>query len=192
MKLSPYLRKLIRIGLLLFVFHLTVITIGGLTFEAKQADAILVLGNQVMPDGTPSKRLRYRLEKGYSLYTEKLAPQIIVSGGIGIEGHDEAKVMAEYLIARGVPESAIIRDNQGNNTYLSAQNCLKILKQEDKKSVILVSQYFHLMRARLAFAKMEVPEISAEAADWFWEWRDLYSLTREVLGLYYYLFRSYP
>ncbi|MEL7341505.1 MAG: YdcF family protein, partial [Bacteroidota bacterium] len=190
MKLSPYLRKLIRIGLLLFVFHLAVIAIGGLNFEAKQADTILILGNQVLPDGTPSKRLRYRLEKGYALYAAKLAPQIIVSGGIGVEGYDEAEVMANYLIARGVPEAAIIRDNQGNNTYLSAQNCLAILQQQDKKSVILVSQYFHLMRARLAFAKMEVPEISAEAADWFWEWRDCYSLSREVLGLYYYLFRS--
>ena len=45
-----------------------------------------------------------------------------------------------------------------------------------------ISQYFHLTRCRLAFRQAGIaPVYSAHAK--LWEWRDLYSTPREVVGL---------
>ncbi|MEM6348594.1 MAG: YdcF family protein [Bacteroidota bacterium] len=188
-------RELIRRTLwtliILGFVHLGLIVISGLSFRAQQADVLVILGSQVQENGVPAKRLQYRLNKGLALYQQGLAKQIIVSGGIGIEGFDEAEVMAQYLIDRGVDSAAIIRDNQGNNTYLSAKNCKVIMAGQRATSIIIVSQYFHLLRSRLAFNKIGIETVSAEAADLFYESRDFYSIPREVIGLYYYLVRDY-
>ena len=120
-----------------------------------------------------------------------MGQKIIVSGGIGKEGFDEAKVMASYLIEKGVLTEKIIRDNEGNTTYDSALNCRSILNDSNAQSVIVVSQYFHLLRSKIAFEKMGIKNVSLASADWFVEWRDLYSIPREIVGIYYYLIRSY-
>ncbi|MFK7924137.1 MAG: YdcF family protein [Bacteroidia bacterium] len=173
------------------VLHLCLIIFTGISFEAKSADMMVILGSQVHENGIPAKRLQYRLNKGLELYNRGLAPLIIVSGGIGVEGFDEAKVMAKYLIDKGVDSAAIIRDNLGNNTYLSALHCREIMESRRANDIIIVSQYFHLLRSRVAFKSMGIANVSAEAADLFFESRDFYSIPREVIGLYYYLGRSY-
>ena len=52
---------------------------------------------------------------------------VIVSGGFGKEGWDEAQVMADYLAARGVPQSAIMIDREvfGQVTARSLQNIIE-------------------------------------------------------------------
>jgi uncharacterized SAM-binding protein YcdF (DUF218 family) len=57
-------------------------------------------------------------------------------------------------------------------------------------SVFVVSQYFHLPRARLALERFGIsPVYSAHAH--FFEWRDLYSSPRELAGYVRYYLRSY-
>jgi len=80
------------------------------------ADAAVVPGNQVFPTGVPSLRLAARLEKALKLYRDGICPVIIVSGGIGKEGVDEAKAMASWLFQRGVPRRAVVIDSSGVNT----------------------------------------------------------------------------
>ena len=58
-----------------------------------------------------------------------IIPAVIVSGGFGKEGWDEAQVMADYLAARGVPRSAILIDHEGNNTYLTALHTAQIAQE---------------------------------------------------------------
>lgn len=175
----------------LFLIHLLIIVCSGLCFRAKKSAMIIVLGNKVELSGVPSKRLQYRLDKSYDLYQAGMGQKIIVSGGIGKEGFDEAEIMANYLIEKGVSSEKIIEDNKGTTTYKSAQNCQKILRDNNAESIIVVSQYFHLLRSKIAFEKMGIKKVSLEASDWFIEWRDLYSIPREILGVYYYLVRSY-
>ncbi|MFK7970350.1 MAG: YdcF family protein [Bacteroidia bacterium] len=152
---------------------------------------IIILGNKVALDGTPSPRLQVRLDKGIALYKANKAPLIIMSGGIGKEGFDEARVMAEYAIQQGVPASAIIQDSLGNNTFASAQNARVIMKAQQAHSIIIVSQYFHLLRSKIAFQKVGIEKVSTTSTDFFFEWRDLYSVPREVIGCYTYAFRDY-
>lgn len=102
-------RSLIVVGILFswFIIHTTFIIIDGLNDELKPVDTAVVLGNKVEDDGQPSERLKARLDRTLELYGEGYFALVIVSGGIGKEGFDEAKVMKSYLLANGIPEQNI-------------------------------------------------------------------------------------
>ena len=169
-----------------FLAHTIYIVADGLNDEIAQADAAVVLGNTVERNGQPSERLNARLEKAVELYEKKLVGKIIVSGGFGIEGFEEADVMRDYLVSRNIPESNIILDRDGYNTYKTAVNTKQIMQSQNMRSVVIVSQYFHITRTRLAFQKAGIENIYAAHADYF-ELRDVYSILREFTGFYSYL-----
>jgi DUF218 domain len=73
------------------------ILLDGLTDNVTKSDVGIVLGSKVMPDGTPSARLRARLDKADELFQLGMFKSVIVSGGTGKEGRSEARVMADYL-----------------------------------------------------------------------------------------------
>ena len=60
------------------------------------------------------------------------------------------------------------------------------MQSQNMQSVIIVSQYFHITRTRLAFQKAVIENIYAAHADYF-EARDIYSILREFTGFYSYL-----
>lgn len=172
------------------VIHLCVLLYIGLFSEVKKSDAILILGNTVETSGIPSMRLKGRLDKGIGLYKNNLAPIIIVSGGYGIEGFNEAIVMKNYLVEHGVKTDNIIADQNGNTTYLTTRNLIPIAKEYNIKSVIVVSQYYHLLRAKRAVEMVGIKEVYVSAGNSPFEIRDLYSIPREIIAYYYYLIRT--
>jgi vancomycin permeability regulator SanA len=169
-----------------FIAHTAVITIDGLNDELEKSDCILVLGNKVNEDGSLSGRLKARLDKALELYNQGMAAKIIVSGGLGKEGHYEGSAMKDYLVKQGVPEASIIVDDNGIDTHATAVNYDSIAKENEFRSVIIVSQFYHITRTRLALKKQGITTIYSAHAEYF-EWRDLYSLTREFFGYYKYL-----
>lgn len=150
------------------------------------SDVAIVLGNKVELDGKPSKRLQSRLDKAVELYNEKYFDHIIVSGGIGKEGFDEAKVMKDYLVKAGIQHYAIIEDNNGVNTFMTAKNSKVIMDRDELNSAMVITQYYHVTRTTLAMRKVGIDRIYSAHASIF-ELRDFYSLTREVIGFYAYL-----
>ena len=181
-------RKIAAITLIFplwFLAHVVYIVADGLTDEIEKTDAAVVLGNTVERDGQPSERLKARLEKAVELYEMNLVGVIIVSGGFGAEGFEEADVMRDYLIGKRVPAENIILDRDGYNTYKTAVNTKQIMQANGFRSVTIVSQYFHITRTRLAFRKLGIENIGAAHADYF-ELRDIYSIVREFTGFYTY------
>lgn len=162
----------------------------GLTDEVGTADVAVVLGNRIEKDGTPSDRLKGRLDKAVDLYNKGWYSHIIVSGGMGKEGYDEAVVMRQYLVDRGIPAENILIDSAGINTFFTAKNSARLMAMHEWKSTMVISQYFHISRSRLAMSRFGVQRIYAAHADYY-EWRDVYSLGREVVAYAYYLIRSY-
>jgi vancomycin permeability regulator SanA len=162
------------------------IALDGLTDDVRPADVAIVLGNKVERDGQPSPRLKARLDRAVTLYQQGLVKQILVTGGLGKEGFDEAAVMATFLRSRGIPSSAIIQDPKGNTTWDSAQNARLLLACGASCRAIAVSQFFHLTRSRVALEKAGFREVGTASAQYF-EMRDLYSLIREVLACLRYL-----
>jgi vancomycin permeability regulator SanA len=159
----------------------TALAIAGLNDTLARADAIVVPGNTVAPDGTPSPRLQARLDAALNVYRQGYAPLIIVSGAVGKEGHDEALVMAAYLVAQGVPAAAVLADSAGVDTAATARNVAALAAQRQVKSALVVTQYFHVPRTRLALQRAGV-QVAGNVHARYAEWRDAYSLVREVLG----------
>ena len=110
-----------------------------------RADAALVLGARVWPDGRPSRFLRERVVTGVRLYRRGLVRRIIMSGAADdSSGHGEPAVMRELAEAAGVPADAIVEDPLGVDTYSS---CIRARDVYDARSVIVATQEFHLPRA---------------------------------------------
>ena len=173
--------------------HLLIITYDGLTDElpATQADLIVILGNTVQPDGKMSPRLQARTERGLQLYQQGKGKKIVVSGGIGKECQDEAQTMKSFLVEKGVPEENIILDNKGKNSHLTSVNTKAILEKDTtakNPSVIVVSQYHHISRTKLAMKQLKIPNIYSAHAYHF-ERRDAIAMLREFVGYYVYLCR---
>jgi len=184
-----------RLGLFLavwFLIHTIAIVIDGFTDEVAQADVIVVLGNKVMPDGQPSQRLGWRLYTAQEIYEEGLAPKIIVSGGFGKEGHEEADAMKAYLVGRGVPAEDILLDRDGYSTYKTARNTRGIMDRLGWSKAIIVTEYFHISRTKMTFKRFGIPVVYSHHATWDLGKQDFISIPREFLAFYYYLCRSYP
>lgn len=172
------------------ILETVLLVLAGGRDDPGRADLALVLGSKVERDGTPSPRLRARLDTALAWYRAGDFPDIVASGGTGVEGFDEAVVMRDYLVARGVPAAHVIVDGGGATTFASARNTAAIVRERGLRSVFVVSQGFHVPRARLALRRFGVPVVYSAHAPFF-EWRDLYSAPRELAGYAAYLFRCY-
>lgn len=111
------------------------------------ADAILVLGAAVHPDGTPSNMLRDRLDDGIALYKSGAAPKIIMSGDNGTASYNEVAVMKQYAVNHGVPAEDIFCDHAGFSTYESMYRAQHVF---GVKRLIVATQTYHLYRALYA------------------------------------------
>ena len=161
----------------------------GLGARPQRADVAIVFGSQVRPDGTPSPRLVARLETAAKLNRSRLVRTWFVSGGIGREGHDESRVMGEWLVAHGVPDSAIVRDSLGANSQLTAVHAAAWMRAHGVSRANVITQYFHVARAVMACDRAGIDVVGARAPRWY-EPRDLYSLAREMVALPVYAFRG--
>ena len=108
------------------------------------ADAIIVLGASVYPDGTPSGILQDRLDDGIALYFAGVAPKIIMSGDNGTASYNEVKAMKQYAIAQGVPSRDIFCDHAGFSTYESMYRAKYVFGCE---RIVVATQTYHLYRA---------------------------------------------
>ena len=128
----------------------------GTTDYARPADVLVVLGAAARPDGTPSVALRSRLDHAVQLYQKGLVPKIIMSGGIETSGANEAQAMRDYAVAQGVPASAILVDEKGNDTDLTVANTVPMIKQLGAKTVLVDSHFYHLPRIKMAYRAKRV------------------------------------
>ena len=183
------LRGALFAGLGLALAGAIVVTLFGFKETLFAADAAVVPGNQVFPDGVPSRRLAARLDRAVALYRQGSCPVIIVSGGIGREGVDETKAMASYLFRRGIPEHAVVIDSSGVNTAATARFAARWLSENNGSSIIVVSQFFHLPRTMLAMKKQGISSTGTARAEYH-EWRDVFSVFRELPALAVYFFRG--
>lgn len=108
------------------------------------ADAIIVLGASVHPDGTPSGILQDRLDDGIALYFAGAAPKIIMSGDNGTESYNECWAMKQYAISQGVPSEDVFCDHAGFSTYETMYRARHVFGAE---RIVVATQTYHLYRA---------------------------------------------
>jgi uncharacterized SAM-binding protein YcdF (DUF218 family) len=116
--------------------------------EARPADVIVVFGAAEYV-GRPSPIFRARLDHAYQLFQRGLAPLIITTGGAGRDPRfSEGQVGRDYLAKLGVPDVSLIAETQAGDTDQSARRVAAILEANELKTALLVSDAYHLYRAR--------------------------------------------
>ena len=116
---------------------------------AEDFDALIVLGAQVKPDGTPSVQLGWRLDTAAEVWERKNVP-IVVCGAQGKdEPETEASVMKAYLAAKGVPEEMILTDPDSFNTQQNLLHAKELLDQypAEIRKVMIVTSDYHVPRS---------------------------------------------
>ncbi len=115
--------------------------------RAAVADAIVVLG-AAQYRGRPSPVLRARLDHAIGLYARGIAPRLVLTGGIA-EGDtaSEAAVSRTYAMRQGVPDTAILLENDGRTTHQSLRAVAQLLAARELDRAVVVSDGFHLFRA---------------------------------------------
>jgi uncharacterized SAM-binding protein YcdF (DUF218 family) len=117
--------------------------------EARPAQAIVVLG-AAQYAGKPSPVLRARLDHALDLWNRHLATLLILTGGTGAgDTTSEAAVGRTYAKKRGVPDSAILVENEGRTTSESMRAVAGMLEVRGLQSALLVSDPFHMLRLRI-------------------------------------------
>ena len=189
-RLLRFVFRAALVGATAFALGLTVLICDGLHDDIGVADLGVVLGNTVYPDGTLSPRLAARLDRAVELYRDEVFDLVLVSGATGKEGQDEALAMRDYLIQRGLPAAHVLVDSNGGSTFATAANAHTLMQERGLHSAVVISQYFHVPRARLALRRFGVEKVYSAHARYF-ELRDLYSAPRELIGFLSYALRSY-
>ena len=114
--------------------------------DRAKTDAIIVMG-AAQYDGKPSPDLQGRLDHALNLWSAKVAKTIVVTGGKQpLDRFTEAEASASYLHRHGVPDAAILRENQGRSSWESLQASARFLKQRHFTKVTLVSDAYHTAR----------------------------------------------
>ena len=136
-------------GAIVYTVSLVMVLIVSQQDERRPVDAIVVLG-AAQYNGRPSPVLRARLNQALTLYEERLAPLVVVTGGVGRgDTTSEAAVGRRYLVAHGVPESAVVAQSEGRTTMTSMTAVTGWLRARGLRRVLLVSDPFHMFRLRL-------------------------------------------
>lgn len=145
---------IVLVGVVCFAVSLGVV-LGGSRDDVKgEPQTMIILGCQVMPWG-PSVTLQDRLNEALIWLEDHPGTTVVVTGGKGTdEILSEARAMADYLMEHGFPEEQILLEDRATNTKENLIYSKELLQLEEGEDVIVVSNGFHLARARLLWSRL--------------------------------------
>lgn len=129
-------------------------------------------------DGKPSPYLANRLRAAAELYRDGKVRVVLVTGDNSRVEYDEPDAMRTFLVGHGVPDSRIVSDFAGFDTW---DSCVRARKIFGVERAVLVTQGFHVRRAiaLCRAAGIDVYGVGVDAvhdATWY------YGGTREVFA----------
>ncbi|MBV9773357.1 MAG: YdcF family protein, partial [Gemmatimonadetes bacterium] len=130
--------------------------------EDFPADAVVVLGGGVGPDGVLPTVARNRVERAVQLFEAGIAPRLILSGRCGLTDPEpavtEAAAMAAYARELGLPDDALLLEDEAKDTLGNAYFVrARFLEPNGWSSIRVVTSDFHLSRAAWVFRKILGP-----------------------------------
>ncbi|MBV8654339.1 MAG: YdcF family protein, partial [Alphaproteobacteria bacterium] len=90
--------------------------------------------------------------------------------------------MREIALAGGVPERAILLEPRSRNTFENAVETAQLMRSKGLKTLVLVSDRYHLPRARLLFRRAGLIVRATAHPPPRGLWRDLPLAARESLA----------
>lgn len=111
--------------------------------DVPEAPVAMVFGAGLR-DGEPSPYLAHRLDAAVGLYRAGKVKVVLVTGDNSRADYDEPDAMRAYLTARGVPDSRVVSDFAGFDTW---DSCTRAVRVFGVRKAVLISQGFHIRRA---------------------------------------------
>lgn len=155
------------LGLLVFGALLGQVLGGAHDDISGDPQVMVILGCQ-LHDWGPSVMLQDRLDKALEYLASHPDMTVVVSGGQGEnEPAAEAQGMADYLADHGFARENIILETQSHNTHQNLVYSAKHLEEaglDIKDGVVIVSNGFHLTRAKMLAGRAGYENVSVLAA----------------------------
>ena len=107
-------------------------------------ESAMILGAAILKNGDLSPVLKDRADAAIDLYQAHKVVKILVTGNDASVDYNEVTPVRKYLIKNDVPSQAIFLDHAGFDTYSSMYRARDVFQV---KSMVIVSQSFHLPRA---------------------------------------------
>jgi uncharacterized SAM-binding protein YcdF (DUF218 family) len=141
---------------------------------AGYPEVAVVLGGGVSSDGSPSPSTVARARAAAHLARRRPDCAVIVSGSHGngpAPAGTEAAIMADLIVATGIPRERIFLEERSRDTIGNAvEVALRYLSKMEPRPLYLVTSPFHLERALIAFRSVlgfawQVQAVAAEQTD---------------------------
>ncbi|MFJ3959763.1 YdcF family protein [Streptomyces sp. NPDC090036] len=140
-------------------------------------DHVVMLGSGLVGGDRVPPLLASRLRKGQQIYEGQLArsgrpPVLLVSGGKGSdEKVAEARAMADWLIAEGVPAEHIVLEDRSTTTEENMRFSRQLMEAHDPGyRCVVVTNNFHAFRAAMLARKTGVngQVLGSPTAKYYW------------------------
>lgn len=158
---------LVLLGTLVFGALLGLVLGGAHDSIDGSPQVMIILGCQLY-DWGPSVMLQDRLDKALDYLKDHPEVVVVVSGGQGEnEPTSEAQGMADYLADHGFARENIILETQSHNTHQNLTYSARHLEERGadiKAGVVIVSNGFHLTRAKMLAGRAGYENVSVLAA----------------------------
>jgi uncharacterized SAM-binding protein YcdF (DUF218 family) len=114
----------------------------------QNVDAVVVLGFGLLQGGRLAEPFVARIERGVRYYREGRARYVVFTGAQGTYGPAESVAAMEAARAMGLPESAMLHEDRSHSTRENMIEAARVLRAHGLGSIAIVSDTFHLARAR--------------------------------------------
>ena len=157
--------------------------------KIEGARVAVVLGAQVLPGGRPSRTLGARARHAARLHAGGNLDLLIPTGGLGEHPPTEAEVMARVMREEGVPEAAVLLEDEALNTWDSALLVSRMAREIGVEEVLVVTDPLHCVRTVAAFEEAGLiawAEPVYSSPMWRERWSRRGQLAREMGALVWY------
>ncbi len=138
--------------------------------DLPRADVIVIFGGNTQSNRAnwfePYNRATAvdRVDLAEALYLASRAPRILISGSARDGKITEAQIIARQLRQRGIPDSALLLENDSRNTYENARFTDIAMRGKKLKTALLVTSALHMPRALGSLEKRGIQVTAASGA----------------------------
>lgn len=111
------------------------------------SNPIVVLGARII-DGRPSRMLEHRLRKALEVWRLDPAPLVV-------SGDGEARIMADWLVNRGVPAASVVLEPRARSTNENLERSRALFP--DAAYLTVITSGFHVPRTRVWARHLGIP-----------------------------------
>ena len=129
-------------------------------------DTLIVLGCPTRLDGSPTPEQRERVMEGIREFKRGVSSHVIMTGTAAHNRFVEAHAMAMLAEANGIPASAVIEEDQAQNTIQNIYYSNKIMQAHSWHTTEVISSPYHLPRTALILRHYPQLQWKTQAAQW--------------------------